>query len=97
MLSKVFSSKDPSIEALEISSELKSFIYFLKKYGATGASTLALQSEHYGNISRAIFKLEAVGVRIKTVKRNIIDKRGNTRRGIAHRIYMGIDTNINEI
>lgn len=95
MLSRILPhARDPQIEALSLSNELKSMLYFIKKCGTQGASTLDLQGEHYGNISRAIQKLEAAGIMIKTVKRNVIDKRGNTRKRIAHRIFIGIDSSL---
>lgn len=85
---------DPEIEALSISEEQKSMLYFIKKYGTNGASTFALQGEQYGNISRMVQKLIAAGAIIETVKLNVIDKRGNIRKRIAHRIYKGIDHSI---
>ena len=93
MLKHLFTpAADPQIEALPVSKQLKSMVYFIKKCGPNGASTFDLHAEHFGNISRCISKLELAGVMIATVKKDVIDKRGDKRCRIAHRIFKGFDS-----
>jgi len=91
VIRKTLSKKlDPELENLNVPDEYRSLLYYIKGTGTHGASTLALKAEHYGNISRMIQRLEAEGAIIHTVRRKCIDKRGNQRSRIAHRIYLGI-------
>lgn len=92
MIKGIFSSfYDPEVEALELPPKLRALVYYIKKHGKNGASTLDLHAEHFGNISRDIAQLISAGVLIKTEKRDIIDKRGFKRKRVAHRVFLGID------
>lgn len=94
MLSKFFGPiTHPEIEALQLSSQLKSFLYDIIKHGQKGASTFDLQSEQHGNISTKTKAVQEKGVLISTSYRDVIDKRGNLRRQVAHRTFHGIKTN----
>lgn len=95
MLNKLFKlPTNPVVEALPISDQNKAFLYDIIKHGVKGASTFDLHAEQHGNISAKVKKLEECGVLIRTEKRDVVDKRGNVRRRIAHRIFIGFDATI---
>lgn len=85
---------NPKVQALPISGTLKSFLYEIMNHGPQGASTFDLQAEQYGNISAKVRALQEAGVIIKTIYKTVIDKRGQRRRRVAHRIFIGFDHSI---
>lgn len=95
MLNKfLISYRYPEVESLPISDQLKAFLYDIIRHGSKGASTYDLQAEQHGHISVKINKLSAAGVIIDTVKKDVIDKRGQVRRRVAHRIFIDIDPSV---
>jgi len=80
---------NPTIESLGLAPLHKELAYYLMARGNKGANTFDLHKEQFVNLSKMIRDLQDAGFLIKTVKKTIKDKRGYTRKRIAHRYFIG--------